>query len=113
MSPEEVKAFRKELGCTAHELASVLKIDAKTVFAWESGEMFPTKKYVAQMEVLRKKGPSAFPKAPVAKKNAATAVVGIKRLEDPKLWELVRKLCEHPALFDEAEKLAAKYPDPK
>jgi hypothetical protein len=34
------------------------------------------------------------------------------RLADPRLWELLRKLAEHPALFDQVSKLADAYPDP-
>jgi len=36
----------------------------------------------------------------------------LARLSDPKLWELVRKLAEHPALFDQVSKLAEAYSDP-
>jgi transcriptional regulator with XRE-family HTH domain len=108
VSPDEVKELRKELNCTAKELANQLKTDSKTVMAWESGEMFPTKRYITQMELLRKKGPDAFPRAPRGK----TKTTGLERLDDPKLWEVVRKLLEHPALFDQVAKLADAYDDP-
>jgi hypothetical protein len=62
------------------------------------------------MEALREKGPAAFPK-PTQGKNVA-AGGGLARLADPKFWEVVRKLAEHPALFEQAAKLAADYPDP-
>ncbi len=107
MSPEEIKALRKELNCTARELATALKIDQKEVMAWETGELFPTKRFVLQMEMLRKKGPSAIPRAARGAKKT-----GMQRLDDPKLWELVRKLLEHPALFDQVVKLAEQYADP-
>jgi DNA-binding transcriptional regulator YiaG len=56
VSPEDIKALRKELSCTARELAGALNLDQKEVLSWEAGELFPTKRYVAQMELLRKKG---------------------------------------------------------
>ena len=109
MSPEDVKALRKELGCSAHQLATELKVDDKTIFAWESGELFPTKRHVLRMEALKKQGPQAF-KRP-AKPATTTPPAGLDRLRDPKLWELIAKLVAQPAFFDEVTKLAAKYPD--
>ncbi len=109
VSPEDIKQLRKELNCTARELATALKLDQKEVLAWEAGELFPTKRYVVQMEAFRKKGPSAIPRAP---KGKAKRVTGSQRLNDPKLWELVRKLVEHPDFFDAAYKLGQNYADP-
>lgn len=111
MSPEDLKQLRKELSCTAKELALTLGIEPKELAAWEAGELFPTKRYVGELEALRKKGPSAIQRAPRGK-AAAAAKTGMARLSDPKLWELVRKLAEHPALFDQVSKLAETYPDP-
>jgi transcriptional regulator with XRE-family HTH domain len=108
VSPEEIKELRKELNCTARELATALKLDQKEVMAWETGELFPTKRYVVLMEGLRKKGPSAIPRAP----RGQAKKTGLQRLEDPKFWELTRKLLSHPALFDQVAKLAEQYPDP-
>jgi transcriptional regulator with XRE-family HTH domain len=110
VSPEELKQLRKELGCTAKELALTLAIDPKELAAWEAGELFPTKRYVSELEALRKKGPSAILRQPKGKN--ASAKVGMARLADPKLWELMRKLAEHPALFDQVLKLAEGYADP-
>ena len=110
MSPEDLKQLRKELSCTAKELALTLGIEPKEFAAWEAGELFPTKRYVAELEALRKKGPSAILR--VSKGKAAAAKTGMARLSDPKLWELVRKLAEHPALFDQVSKLAEPYADP-
>ena len=110
MSPEELKQLRKELSCTAKELALTLGIEPKEFSAWEAGELFPTKRYVTELEALRKKGPTAIQRAPKGK--AAAAKTGTARLSDPKFWELVRKLAEHPALFDQVGKLAETYPDP-
>lgn len=108
MTPQEIKALREELRCTAKELAHALSADPKEVSGWEAGELFPTKRYVDAMTVLKQRGPDAVPRAPRGKK----AKVGMARMEDPKLWELVRKLCQHPALFDAALKLADRYEDP-
>ena len=110
VSPEELKQLRKELSCTAKELAATLGVDAKELAAWEAGELFPTKRYVTELEALRKKGSVAIVRTPKGK--AATAKVGMARLADTKFWELVRKLAEHPALFDQAIKLAEGFADP-
>ena len=109
MSPDELKQLRKELSCTAKELALTLGIEPKELAAWEAGELFPTKRYVGELEALRKKGPTSILRAPKGKSVAKT---GMARLADAKLWELVRKLLEHPALFDQVSKLAEAYPDP-
>jgi transcriptional regulator with XRE-family HTH domain len=110
VSPEDLKQLRKELSCTAKELALTLGIEPKEVAAWETGELFPTKRYVGELEALRKKGPTAIQRTPKGKTGLAKT--GMARLADPKLWELVRKLTEHPTLFDQVSKLAETYPDP-
>lgn len=107
MRPEEIKSLRTELKCTAKELALVLGLEQKTVMAWESGELFPTKKYVERMEALRLEGPAGVPKKPKGKDPAPLAVLG-----DPALWTLFRKLLAHRRLRDEVVKLAAEYADP-
>jgi len=110
VSPDELKQLRKELSCTAKELATTLGVDPKEIAAWEAGDLFPTKRYVGELEALRKKGPSAILKQPRGK--AAAARIGLARLADAKFWELARKLAEHPALFDQVVKLAEQYSDP-
>ena len=107
MSPDEIKALRKELSCTAKELAAALEIEQKTVMGWESGELFPTKQYCDHMETLRAKGPSAIPR-----KAKGASLDPMKSFADPALWELVRKLAAHKKLRDEVTKLAATYSDP-
>src|SRR3954471_18866465 len=52
VSPEDLKQLRKELSCTAKELALTLGIEPKELAAWEAGELFPTKRYVGEMEAL-------------------------------------------------------------
>jgi transcriptional regulator with XRE-family HTH domain len=109
VQPEDIQKLRKELSCTARELAATLGVDPKEVTAWEAGELFPTKRYVTQMEQLRQKGPTAVTRAPRGK---AAAKTGQARLADPALWRVVRKLVEHPALFDQVVKLSESYADP-
>ena len=106
MTGEDVKALRKELGCTAKELAAALGTDQATVLAWEKADLFPTKAHVDRMEALREKGAGSVPK------KAKGGGDPIKSLADPQLWELVRKLAAHKKLRDEVAKLADKYPDP-
>src|SRR5580658_10982987 len=109
MSPEAIKALRRELGCTARELAAALAIEQDTVLAWERSDLFPTKRHVDMMEALRKKGPSAVPRKPRRKSAPASP---LHALADPGLWRLLRKLIAHPELRAAAEKLAEPYADP-
>lgn len=106
MTPEEIKALRKELACTAKELAGALGIDQATVLAWESAEKFPTRSFVERMAELRAKGPGAVPK------KAKGAADPLESLGDPQVWELLRKILVHKKLRDEVAKLAERYPDP-
>ncbi len=105
VTPDELKALRKELSCTAKELAAALGIEQATVLAWEKGDLFPTKQFIDAMAALRAKGPSAIPK----KSKGADPM---KTLADPGFWEIVRKLAAHKKLRDEVAKLAAAYTDP-
>ena len=106
MTPEDIKALRKELACTAKELAAALGLDQATVLAWEAADKFPTKAYVDRMNELRAKGPGAVPK------KAKAGGDPVKALADPQVWELLRKIAAHKKLRDEVAKLADKYPDP-
>ncbi len=105
MTSEELKALRKELSCTAKELAGALGLEQSTVLGWEKGELFPTKQFIDKMEALRAKGPGAIPRK-------AKGADPIKQLGDPVFWELVRKIAAHKKLRDEVAKMAAAYPDP-
>jgi transcriptional regulator with XRE-family HTH domain len=107
MTPDEIKALRAELKCTARELGAALDVEQATVLKWEAGELFPTKRYVEQMRALREKGPGAIPR-----KARGAQPSPLRLLADPSLWELVRKLVAHKRLRDEVTKLAASYPDP-
>ena len=106
MSPDDIKALRKELACTAKELAAVLGVDQATVLAWEKAELFPTRSFVDRMEALRAKGASAFPR------KAKAGGDPVQALSDPKVWELLRKIAAHKKLRDDVAKLAESYPDP-
>jgi transcriptional regulator with XRE-family HTH domain len=107
MAPEDVKALRQELGCSARELAAALGETQETVLAWERGELFPTKRFVTKMEELRKAGPAAIPKQRRGGERSP-----LKMLADPELWKLFRKLVAHPELRKAALKLAEGYADP-
>ena len=106
MTPDDIKALRKELACTAKELAAALGLEQATVLAWEKADLFPTKAYVDQMAALRAKGPGAIPR------KAKGAADPMKSLADPAVWELFRKIAANRALRDQVAKLAEKYPDP-
>jgi transcriptional regulator with XRE-family HTH domain len=108
VTPEDIKALRKELGCTARDLATTLGIEQKEVLAWEAGELFPTKRFVDQMRGLREKGPSA-----VLKSTKGKAVAPTDRVSDPAFWAVVKKLLLHPALFEQVSKLAEGYGEDK
>jgi transcriptional regulator with XRE-family HTH domain len=104
VSPGELKALRKELRCTAKELAAALGLEQADVLAWEAGERFPTKPFIDKMELLRK-NPASIPR----KTKGGDPM---KVLADPAFWELVRKLAAHKKLRDDVAKLAEKYADP-
>ena len=108
MTPDAIKALRQELSCTARELAAALGVDQDTIFAWERGDLFPTKKHVDRMETLRRTGPSAIPRKP----KGAAATTPHQALADPELWKVLRKLIAHAELREAVAKLAEKYPDP-
>jgi transcriptional regulator with XRE-family HTH domain len=105
VTPDEIKGLRKDLQCTAKELALALGLEQKTVLAWEQGDLFPTKQFVDRMNALREKGPSAIPRK-------SKGVNPIQSLRDPAVWELLRKIAAHKKLRDEVAKLAAGYDDP-
>lgn len=105
MTPDEIKAVRKDLACTAKELAQALGIEQSTVLAWEKGDLFPTKGFVDKLAQLRARGPAAIPKK-------AKGAEPMKVLADPVVWELLRKLVAHKKLRDEVLKLASTYADP-
>jgi transcriptional regulator with XRE-family HTH domain len=120
VNPDEIKTLRRELGCSAKELAAALGVDQATVFAWERRELFPTKQYVDRMLALRAGGPSAIPRA--SKKTARVlspkesrpidAAALLEGLTDPRLGEILRKLLAHGALREEVARIAQRYSDP-
>jgi transcriptional regulator with XRE-family HTH domain len=108
VTPDEIKALRKDLACTAKELAAALGIEQATVLAWEKAELFPTKALVDRMNELRAKGPSAVPR----KARPGDSGSPMKSLADPQVWELLRKIAAHKKLRDAVVKLAEAYSDP-
>jgi transcriptional regulator with XRE-family HTH domain len=105
VTPDDIKALRKELSCTAKELAAALGTEQLTVLSWEKGDLFPTKDSVDKMQALRAQGPSAIPRK-------AKGADPMKVLADPALWTVVRKLLAHKKLRDDVTKLAEAYADP-
>jgi len=110
VSPDELRKVREELNCTARELAATLGIDSGEVMAWEQGERFPTKKNVADIAKLRLMGTGAIVRK--AKRRANVPQRGAARMADPAFWQLMRKLAEHPELFDKVVQMAEQYSDP-
>jgi transcriptional regulator with XRE-family HTH domain len=110
VSPDEIRKLRKELECTARELAATIGVDGGEIMAWEQGERFPTKKLIADLERLRERGSTAI--ARNRKRKFPTTTKGTERLADPAFWLLMRKLIDNPDLFDKAQSLAEAYPDP-
>ena len=110
MSPDELRKIREELKCTARELAATLGIDSTEVVAWEQGERFPTKKNVADIAKLRLMGTGAVVRKTRRRGNAP--LKGSARMADPAFWQLIRKLAEHPELFDRVIQMAEQYSDP-
>jgi len=106
VTPDELRELRKALSCTAKELALALGVDQATVMAWEKAELFPTKAFIDRMVELRAKGPGAIPR------KSKAAGDPIKSLNDPQVWEILRKVAAHKKLRDEVAKLAEKYSDP-
>lgn len=106
VNAQDVRDLRKELGCTARQLAAALGVEERTVFDWESGERFPTKKACTQMQALKKRGPEAF------KTGGKPAPVNPAEIAgSPRVWTVARKLLRHPELLERVEVLAAEYED--
>ncbi len=108
MKPAEITALRKELRCTTHELADALGVTSKTVMAWEADSLFPTKRYIRQMEQLRKVGSVPRKRRGSTKKQQSP----MQALADPSLWLLFRKLIAHLELREQVQKLADGYDEP-
>jgi transcriptional regulator with XRE-family HTH domain len=106
VTPDDIRTLRKELACTAKELAAAIEVDQATVMAWERADRFPTKAHVDRMQALRAKGASAIPRRSKGTSDP------MKTLADPGFWELVRKIATHKKLRDDVAKLAEAYPDP-
>lgn len=110
MTPNELRELRDTLKCTTRELAATLGIESSEVVAWETGERFPTKKHVSDLSKLRLLGPSAISRKP--KRRGQTPLRGAARLADPQFWQIIRKIAEHPELFERVREVADAYSDP-
>ena len=110
MDGEQIKALRQRLGCTARELAMALGLEQETVLAWERGETFPTKRYVARLEEIQEAGPSAIPRAPKRRRGGPSSP--LHALAEPETWRLFRKLLAHAELREKVMRLAEPYQDP-
>ncbi len=102
MDKHQIVALRQELSCTQRELAETLGLDAKIVQSWEAGELFPTKRLVQQLELLRQRGATAI----VRKRRRGHSQPALDPLEDPRLWSLVRRLVEDPELLEKVLRMA-------
>ncbi len=105
MTPEEIKAARVKLKCTAKELAAALDVTPATIGGWERGELFPTKQYVEAIAKFVAEGAASIPKK-------AKGADPLDALRDPDVWLLVRKLLAYPKLRAEIAKVAEKYDEP-
>jgi hypothetical protein len=110
VTPEQIKQIRTDLRCTVRELASSLGAPAADVQAWEAGTQFPTKRWVNRLESLRDKGPNALlGKSAEASGKGASPMA---QLDNPEVWQLIRKLLAYPQLFSEVSQIAKDYEDP-
>lgn len=105
MSPGEVKAIRKALGCSARDLGAALGVPSETVLAWERGDLFPTKAHVEKLRALEEQGAAAI-------RGRGRDTTPLELLADPEIWSLFRKLLSNRELRVEVLKLAAKVPEP-
>lgn len=109
MSPDELRAARKVLACTAKELAETLGVPPAEVTAWEREESFPTKRWVDKIGALVAQGPSAIARK---KKKSPKSLSPMEALADAETWALIRKILTHNELRAECTKLAEGYADP-
>jgi transcriptional regulator with XRE-family HTH domain len=103
MRPEEIKKLREELDCSLGELARAVGVEVKTLIAWESGDLFPTKSHVDRLRAARQGGPDA-----VRRSKPPPVPSGLDALSDPRLWAIVTRLVRDAAFFAEVEKLAQR-----
>ncbi|MCC6217413.1 MAG: hypothetical protein IT376_21325 [Polyangiaceae bacterium] len=112
MTGPEIAALRKRLGCGVRDLALAIGAEPNDLVAWESGERFPTKRHVDQLQALGERGPGAVPtrrRSPAPPSGDAAGA--LDRLEDPRLAKVLRRLCEDPELFAEVVALVERRRD--
>ncbi len=93
---------------TARDLAQALDVEQKEVVAWEA-ESAPDEALRRGHAEAAGPGGRGVPASPKAKPGPRSACSGSTI---PSSWEIVRKLLEHPALFDQVAELSARYADP-
>jgi DNA-binding transcriptional regulator YiaG len=109
---DEIKALRKELRCTTHELAAALGVTHELVMGWEEEQKFPTRAHVEHMQRLKAEGPGAVPRKRRGRPDAnAPQASPLALLAEPAVWALFRKVLAHAELRAELAALAQKYPD--
>jgi hypothetical protein len=104
MQPEDVRRIHDALACSLGDLAAAVGVDVKTLLAWESGDLFPTKRHADRLKALEKEGPSA-----IKRKRSAKPPEGPELFTDPRFWAVVRKIATNPELFSKVEKLSEPY----
>jgi transcriptional regulator with XRE-family HTH domain len=104
MTPEEIRQLCQALECTSRELAATLEIDPVLVRAWQQGDRFPTKRLIERMRKLRELGPSAVVRTHRGRRAATTSGV----LQDPRLWDVLQQIVEHPELLDRVVELVER-----
>ncbi|HVU01743.1 MAG TPA: XRE family transcriptional regulator [Polyangiaceae bacterium] len=110
MSPADIRKLRAELDCSVGELAGTLGVEVKTVLAWESGDLFPTKKHADRLTAMAREGASAVVRKA---RPSAQPKRGLAALSEPRLWAVVRKLAAYPDFLTEVERLGERYDEPK
>jgi DNA-binding transcriptional regulator YiaG len=104
---DDVKALRKELRLSIQALATSLKVEARTILAWEAGDLFPTKKHASAMLALvaqRKADERPSPSS-----NSESNDDALSQLKNPELWDLVARLATDPEFFATVQRLAKRH----
>ncbi len=101
VTPAEIQAARKALRLTAKDLATALGVDVGTVQSWETGNGFPTKKRITQIQRLIAEKSTSKP----VKKSPEP---GASRFEDPAYWALIQRLATDEPLYLQVLALASK-----
>jgi transcriptional regulator with XRE-family HTH domain len=110
VTADEIKALRKQLKCTASELAAALAVDRQLITAWERGDGFPTKRHVTKLRALSAAGPEAMAWQPRRREVEAMAK---QLLADPELAQIFETLLACVELRQRVARLVAEYDEGK